>query len=260
MNKLRSLAEKSALKLSHFEGKETEKSAKAEISNYTGYEGGSYSGVGDDLVDFQGGGQSFASESMGGVSFGFSVANASAATKTFSLLPTYLGTAAAIATATGETVHYLLADGTIDTNITGTAKNANLTIANLQNFTKGNPARITSIIIESNTAETFARSIAIHTLSPFRKPEAKYLDLTRFIDPNQQNDKKAIIPIAQIYDDLQLNDQTAIIFTVGGTNVVASTGERVNFTIQVGAVSNLAGALKRKAIKARETIAANLGR
>src|ERR1051325_7990117 len=140
-NKVAENAEKVSLSVLSSFGGEKE-------SNYEGsYEGDdNYVGLGDDSLQFCGGASSFLS--IGGASdltFTFRLQNATSSKKNIALTPTYLGTAAALATASGQTVDYILADGTIATNITGTAGDSRVTIANFQNFTLKHPSQIAEI-------------------------------------------------------------------------------------------------------------------
>lgn len=242
-----------------------EAEALARLSSYQGedsYEGedsfegeDNYVGADDDHVDFNGAGKSFLNEDRSSITYSFRLTNAAAANKVIALTPTYLGTAAALATATGETVDGVLTDGTIITNVTGTAGNSKLTIAGLQNFIKQNPTRILEMTIVSNDTSSFEEKITYQHLSPFRSLENNTIPLTDYVDPKQFNTKKAIIPIARDYPKCQLDDQTMILIPIGGTNVVATTGVTLNVTLRLGAIVNNAVTLNKKASRAGNVIA-----
>lgn len=255
-NKLRENIEREAAeRLSNFTGK------VRKVSNYEGgsdnYEGGNednYIGANDDHLDFQGSGNSYLGENSGTVNFAFSITNAAAATKQIALTPTYLGTAAALATATGETVDGVLTDGTIITNVTGTAGNSKLTIAGLQNFIRNNPSKLTRMTIVSNDTSSFETNIIYQDLSAFRTLQNNRIPLTKYVDPNQFNTKKAVVPFYLDYPEFQLDDQKLIIFSIGGTNVVATTGVTLNFTLEFGVVLNQAKTLAKKSMRAHRVM------
>lgn len=243
-----------------------EKEAKARLSSFAGaesyeggreyYEGGSdnYIGQDDDSLHFQGSQENFAGEGAGTVNFGFTLVNAAAANKVIAITPTYLTTAAALATATGETVDGVLTDGTIITNVTGTAGNSKLTIAGLQAFIAKNPAKLTKMTIVSTDTSTFETNLVYQDLSPFRTLSNNRIPLTKYVDPRQFNTKKAVVDFYTDYPDFQLDDQKMILITIGGTNVVATVGVQLNITLEFGVVYNTARSLATKAVRAHKNL------
>lgn len=226
------------------------------LSSFTGnhesdfegsYEGDeNYVGLGDPSLQFCGG-QSFLS--VGGASdltFSFRLTNATSAKKIIALTPTYLGTAAALATAAGQTVDYLLADGTIATNITGTASDTRVTIANFQNFTLRHPSQIVEIMIGANSALAFNEVIVCTELSPFRQLASNKIPLTKYLSPDQYNTQKVVLPLWKDFPWVAANDQLAILIPIGGTETVATTGVILDFTISFGAIRNTAAELNHK--------------
>lgn len=232
--------------------------ALARLSSYEGeednFEGDNYIGDDDDHLDFAGQGKSFMNEDRSSITYSFKLQNATAARKVVAIVPTYLASAAALATATGETVDGILTDGQITLNLTGTASNSKLTIAGLQAFIKQNPTRIVEMTIVSNDTSTFEDVITYQHLSPFRALENNRIPLTDYVKPDQFNTKKAILPIAQDYGTVQLDDQTMILLPIGGTDTVAVTGVILNVTLRLGAILNNAGALNKKALRAESVI------
>lgn len=213
-----------------------------------------YVGADDDHVDFNGHGKSFLNEERSSITYSFKLTNAAAGKKVIALTPTYLTTAAAMATATGETVDGVLTDGTIITNVTGAAGNSKLTIAGLQAFIKQNPTRILEMTIVSNDTSSFEEKITFQHLSPFRALDNNTIPLTDYIKPDQFNTKKAIVPVAKEYGNVQLDDQTMILLPIGGTDTVATTGVILNITLRLGAILNQAAALNKKATRASNVI------
>jgi hypothetical protein len=234
-----------------------ELAAKQRLSSLNGdsFEGsGEYTGAGDDMLYFSGSGSSFLSEEGSSLTYSFKLQNTGADDKVIALVPTYLGTADEIANATGETVDGVLTDGTIITDVVATAGKSKLTIAGLQKFTERNASRILDITISSNTEATFERDIVYQHLSPFRSLGNNSVPLTEYVDPDQQNSKKAIIPVGRDYPDFQLNDQTVILIPIGGTSTAgASGGEKITVTIRFGAILNMANSLQAKTEKANRT-------
>lgn len=221
----------------------------------TEYEGSdNYVGADDDHVDFNGHGKSFLNEDRSSITYSFKLQNATLVKKTVALTPTYLGTAAALALATGETVDGILTDGAIIAGLTGTAGNSKLTIAGLQAFIKQNPTRVLEMTIVSNDTSSFEEKITFQHLSPFRALDNNTIPLTDYIKPDQFNTKKAIVPIAKEYGNVQLDDQTMILLPIGGTDTVAVTGVILNITLRLGAIMNQAGALNKKATRAGTVI------
>jgi hypothetical protein len=245
-NEIKALNNAALQRLSSVQGEEGDNFEGDEA----GFEGDNYVGLEDDHLDFGGHGKSFLNEERSSITFAFKLQNATAAKKIVALTPTYLGTAASIATATGETVDGILTDGAIITNLTGTAGNSKLTIAGLQSFVKQNPTRILEMTIVSNDTSTFEENITYQHLSPFRTLQNNRIPLTDYIKPEQYNTKKAIVTIGRDYPDVQLNDQTAILLPIGGTDMVATTGIILNINLRLGAILNNSGALNKKATRA----------
>ncbi len=222
------------------------------------YEGGDqnqYIGLNDDSVDFCGG-NSFMTEGGSAIQFTFTLTNAADSNKVIALTPTFLGSAANIATHTGETCDGVLTDGTIITSVTGTAANSKLKIAFLQNFVLRNPSRLIRMTVKSNTEDGFlASEMVIGQASAFRSPSINRIPVTKFVNPDQYSQKKAVIDFREAgYQDMQLDDQNIILLRVSGTNVVATTGESLNITLEYGAVNNPARTLSVKAKKAFQTM------
>ncbi len=242
-------------RLSNFDGAEAPVNYEGGSDNY---EGGSdnYIGLDDDTFDFGGGANSFMSEGQSNITYTFSITNASAATRSIALLPTYLGTAAAIATATGETVDGVLTDGTIITSVTGTAGNSKRTIAGMQAFVLYNPASLIRMTVKSNTEDGFlAQDLIYYELTPFRQPEGNQIPFTKIVDVDQYQQKKAVIDFREAGPvNMQLDNQRVLIFKIGGTNVVASVGESLTFTLEFGAINNIARTLAKKRSRAYNNI------
>jgi hypothetical protein len=247
-NHIAKQAEEVAIRtLSSFEGRE---------SNFEGsYEGDeSYVGLGDDALQFTNA-QSFLSVgNASDLTFSFRLQNATSAKKVIALFPTYLGTAAALATASGQTVDYILTDGTIATNITGTAGDSMVTIANLQNFTLKHPSQIVEITLAANTSLAFNEVVICKELSPYRQLPGNKIPLTKYVLPDQYNNSKAVLPIWRDFPWLAGNDQLAILVPIGGTETVATTGVILDFTITFGAIRNVAAELNNKVKRASQNI------
>ena len=249
--------------------KRVEEEALARLSNFNGdrkvsrYEGGSdnyegggednYTGEGDDMLSFSGG-SSYLGENSGTVNYKFSLTNAAAADKKIALTPTYLATAAALAVATGETVDGVLTDGTIITNVTGTAGNSKLTIAGLQAFTLRNAAKLTRMTIVSNSATSFETDIVYQDLSPFRSLQNNRIPITKYVSPNQYNTLKGVLDLYLDYPEMQLDHQKKILITVGGTNRVATVGVTLDITLEFGVVNNVAQSLAKKSQRAHRVM------
>jgi hypothetical protein len=232
---------------------------KKQARVFTSYEGGANSYEGgamsyrdrDVSMSFAGAerssadnqGAAFVKEIGTNISYSFRIANAAVTDKVVAFLPTFLLTAANIASYSGQTVDGVLTDGTIATSVTGTATDAALKIAYLQEFIKNNPTRIVEIIIQSDVAAQFSQTIVIGQASPFRKLSSNSLDLTDFTPPTNFNDKKAIIPIAVVFPEMQLDNQTIILLPVTAESTV-------KVTLKIGLVHNPAAALYNKATQA----------
>jgi hypothetical protein len=224
------------------------------LTSYEGgansYEGGAFRN-GDLSMSFAGSersqannnGAAFVKEIGTNISYSFKITNAAAADKVVALLPTFLLTAANIAAYSGQTVDGVLTDGTIATSVTGSATDSALKIAYLQEFIKNNPTRIVEMIIQSDSAEQFSQTIVIGQASPFRKLSTNSLDLTDFTPPTNFNDKKAIIPIAVVFPEMQLDNQTLILLPV-------PTDTSVKVTLKIGLVHNPSSTLYNKATQA----------
>jgi hypothetical protein len=217
------------------------------LTSYEGgansYEGGANSYMGKSTKysyageQRNGDGAAFAKEIGSNISFGFRITNTDSADQYIAWLPTFLGSAANLASYTGQTVDGVLTDGTIVTGkVTGASTDSALKIAYMQEFIKNNPARIVEIVMQSDSADQFATQFVIGQVSPFRKLSTNSLDLTDYTPPTNFNDKKAIIPIAVSFPEMQLDNQTLILIPV-------KAGSVLKVTIKIGLVHNPASML-----------------
>jgi len=230
------------------------------------YEGGNdfYLGDMDDDVSFIGNAKSFISELKNGIQFGFRIKNELSGnnTKIIALCPAFYETLGVDVTASGSplvysaTTHYhntadmkaagiefdyILDDGVIGTSITATAQR--FKIRQLLAFVKNNPLRVPEIIIQANSTSAFEETMTIIQATPFRKLGDSQILLTDWFSPNQFQDKKIIVPTP----NLQLDDQTVILIPI-------QAGSELIFTFKIGAVSNRASALNKKAIRAMHNV------
>jgi len=223
------------------------------------YEGGNdiYLGDLDPDVSFMGNARSFMTELKNGIQFGVKIKNGLSApnTKIIALCPAFYDTLgidttaegtppvytstphfhnAADMRAAGIEVDYVLDDGVIGTSITCTAQR--FKIRQLLNFIKSNPLRCPEIIIQASATSAFEETMTIMQVTPFRKLGDNQIPLTDYFLPSQFQDKKIIVPTP----NLQFDDQTVILLPV-------QAGTELIITLKIGAVSNRASALDKKA-------------
>jgi hypothetical protein len=222
-------------RLSSFSGK---------ANNYDGnnYDGDNYMGMDDDGLSFAGNGKSFLTELNSNLSFGFSITNALTTTQVIALTPTFLGTAAKIASYTGQTVDAVLTDGTLKTSVTAASLNTKRKIEYLQNFINRNPTRVIQMIIQADTDGQLEEQIVLSQISPFRDLANNTLNITDYVSPEQLTQKKAVIELALDFPQFQLDDQNVLLLPV-----VPGT---VKVTWRIGAIRNPASELFNKAKKA----------
>lgn len=227
-------------------------------NNFEGfYEGqdDNYVGYGDDSLQFSGSGSSFLTAgNASDLTFSFRLQNASESKKVIALFPTYLATAAALATASGQTVDAILTDGTIITSVTGTASDSMVTIDNMQKFVNKHPSQIVEITISANTALAFNEVIVVKELSPFRQLPGNKIPLTKYVLPDQYNSSKVVLPIWRDFNYMAANDQLAVLLPIGGTGTVATSGVIMDVTISFGAIRNTAAELANKVKRASGNI------
>ncbi len=231
------------------------------------YEGGNdlYLGDIDDDVSFMGNARSFMSELKNGIQFGFKIKNELSGdnTKIIALCPafydtlgvdsTYAAGPPVVITSTphfhnpqdlknaGIDVDYVLDDGVIGTSITCTAQR--FKIRQLLNFIKSNPLRVPEIIIQASATSAFEETMTIMQVTPFRKLGDNQIPLTDYFLPSQFQDKKIIVPTP----NLQFDDQTVILLPV-------QAATELIITLKIGAVSNRAAALDKKAQRAMTNV------
>ena len=227
-----------------------EMQAQRNLSSYEGDET-SYVGMGDDALSFNGSpAKSFIAEQDSDVAFSFKLVNTFATDKVVALSAAYFQTPADLAASFGSTVDAIIADGLLlgsaTAGLTATASLSNFSINGLMGFVKYNPTRIVELVINSTSASTFGKVIQTGTISPFRRQSQNQLSLTNVTRPEQFNDKKGFINLAN-RNDFQLDNQNVILFTVGA-------GESIDLTYKIGAVLNNARSLSKKATKPGQTI------
>lgn len=235
-----------------------------------------YDGSDDDLISFMGSARSFLDEKRSGVYLQFKIANATDAEKTICLNPGYYNTIGLDVTTeegkvTAASLHHhsisdisisnpeieaVIDDGTILTsggkNITVTGINGKLRdhIA----FVKRNPVRIPAITISSVVTSTGAidttiynKILTIRRVSPYHRiGQDVIVDLNEFFDTKQFQAGKITVDTARY--GLQCDDQTLFFLAI-------PAGLTVTFRFDIGAISNQAKGLYKKAETASVNVA-----
>lgn len=237
MNKKDILKKAEASLTSNFNG------AGAPMSNYVG--GNDYIGLNDDALSFAG--NSFADEANNDRQFSITITNtgASAVDRVLALHSGYLTTLAEILDSAGNAAAAIVTDGTVisTSGAEVVCSGSPRKIAHLKSFVNANPTRFTGLKMLVNDSDQFEYPLCVRKLSPFSDLGYTMINPSIYKNSNQQNDKRVEIPL----NDFQLDDQTAVIFTL-------KAGRSVTFTWFGGAIRNVAGELNAKATKARKTL------
>lgn len=161
--------------------------------------------------------------------FSFKIENATGSTKNVALLPgTFpivgLTTSVTDGKLTAASVNYhdktemakvfqvdaILDDGTIETNLTGTAQDSKFTIRHFFEYLRTNVEKIKQITIQADDDSAFSKQITIGKSSPLRKEAEDTINLNDYFDTKQFQSNKIVI------DDLTMEfcDDTVMILPV----------------------------------------------
>lgn len=221
------------------------KAEKALTSSFNGYEGQDpYLGKNDPALSFVGSASSFIDEKKDARQYAFTITNTGSAAvdRVLALHPGYLTNVADLINASGVAADAIVTDGTIinTVNATVVCVGKPKKIAQLQAFVNRNPTRFTGLKMLVNDADQFEEELCIRKLSPLGDLGYETITPSTHKDSKQTDDKRVEIPL----NNFQLDDQTAIIFTL-------KAGRTVTFTFFAGAIRNVAGELNQKATAAR---------
>lgn len=212
-----------------------------QLLDYDGQEVLGYTGDDDDMLDFSGNVANFAVEGGIDKQFTFTVTNAAVANRTAYLWAGYLLGNATLAP--GQLVDGAFNDINGDVGLTG-ASNVEKTIAELKQFLLYNPTRLIGMIIKSDVANQIQNDIILQPLDPFRGTESFYIRPKTFVNQNTFQDKTVTFPV----DNVSLDDQMTMKLSFLASSVTT-------ITMFFGATLNQAKALRKKAKRAKKTMA-----
>lgn len=225
-----------------------EKFAKKNFSSFNGFEGdlyGYYDGMGDQLLDFGGDYQNFATMANSPRVFTMTVAAAAAADSglMIKLIPGYTEYRKAIASRTNT-----ITDGTFATNFTGSGSPKY--IEDFFEYVSRNPIQCYGLKFTSTYAPQIDGGIlTIDELSPFRNLEQKIINFGTYTTQDTFRDKVVSIPTP----GLVLSDQTQLAFNL----LKDTSAQTVTIQFFCGAILNTASTLKRKTEMAVATATQN---
>jgi hypothetical protein len=212
----------------------------------TPYEGDgavTYTGYGDDMVDFGGDNIQghFGKEIISQRRFTVTLVNTCLTEKQALLCPSYDPTFPA-----GNVQGAPIRDGIVVTDgaTTLTAAGSPKSIANLLAFATFNPMRLIGMKVVSNVQDQLAKQMTIRRKSPFSTLQDQFIDLASYTSEMANNDK--MVTVRGL--NYQFDNQTEIILPVAASDGV--TNPRVTVTLYFGAVLNTASALNKKSDKA----------
>lgn len=197
-----------------------------DLSNYDGDDANTYTGFGDDLVDFGGNGVDFANEIGTDRVYSMTITNTTGATQTVILCPSYVPSNAAA----------VIRDGVIIANLS--AVGAPKTIANFLGFIAQNPTSVVAFRVSTDNTQMLYQTITLTRKSPFRDLESEYIPLGSFTTEFATNDK-----MVTVRRPFQMDNQTELSVTI-------PTATNVTFTFYCGAVLNTSKALNNKSKRA----------
>jgi len=206
----------------------------AGMTSYDGDYQETYTGLGDDFVDFGGKALDFASEIASDRIFSITVNNAGAygGPITVLLTPSYIPSIA------GNVVR----DGGLSGAASVVCSGAPKTIAEFIAFIGRNPTAVVAMKVRSTHAEQLAQTINITRKSPFATLGSEQINLESFTTEIANNDK-----MVTVRRPFQIDDQTEV-------SVVVPQGATTTFTFYCGAVLNTAKALHSKSNRAGKNV------
>lgn len=206
-------------------------------NNFSGFEGDfeAYTGEGDDFLDFNGKGVSFANEGATGRVFSMTIINKhTSQTKEVALLPGYLQ-----AVQNG----LIAKEGSIDSDTTGVGSPNS--IDNLLGYLRHTPAHLGMVRIQSTNTLQLNQDLVVEELSPFKSLGNRVIPVANFVRPSQFRDDIVEVP---------LNGTIAGAEVLLKTKVLPNTS--VTYTFVFGAVLSTSVGLKNKQSKAVANITA----
>lgn len=141
--------------------------------------------------------------------FAFKIQNTGGSDKVIALLPGQLNTMAVSGgvlvfndktelNTYGVPVDGVLIDGTIITDVTGTAKSASATIRHFLDYVKANPLMLQELTVEANNKDVFEEEIYLRQGTPLDGTGDKQISLTDYLNTMQVQDTKVNIPLGNL--------------------------------------------------------------
>lgn len=199
-------------------------------------EGSKYSGAGDVFVEF-GKATSFLNEGNAGRVITLKVVNASAADVKVAL---YAGQVASLLTADGYSV---MADGTITTSVTGSARPSS--VAASKAYFDNNPTRISKIQFQVDDVAQYSEALLFRTYDPFKNSYDEEERIPENYQSSQDFNTKCVT--IDDVDGWQFQPMSALLLKV-------QAGRTVTIAFACGASINLASALNKKHDEAAENV------
>ena len=165
--------------------------------------------------------------------------------RVLALHPGYLTAIGDLINSAGAAVAAIVTDGTVIATLNAEiiCSGKPRKISHLQAFANRNPMRFTGLKMLVNNSDQFEEELCIRKLSPLGDLGYEIISPSTHKNSNQTDDKRVEIPL----NNFQLDDQTAIIFTL-------KAGRTVTFTFFAGAIRNGAAELAKKADAARKNM------
>ena len=224
---------------------ELEAAARRDLSSFDGqaFEGGypGYTGMGDDLLDFGGGGDaSFLNLPLEENIFTLTLVNANAATRYAYLCPGILYTP-------GVTLAGVPLDGAFNDSAGNgaglTRSGSPKTVAEFMAYIHKKPVQIARIKIASTVATQITQQITVQPMSPFRTLASRVLNPSSFQTQDTFQDKVVVFDVPNL---ILANDQQ-ITYPIVGTSTCT-------ITFYAGAILNTSKTLESRVSQAKATI------
>jgi|GEM_PF-2836903 len=214
--------------------------------NFSGFEGdqdmsmmSAYTGEGDDFLDFDGPGNSFANQKDLQRTFSLHIGNNGSVAQKFVLFNGYRNGVSADET-------YLMSAGNVGAAAGAYSVSSNpSTLDDLRGFLKTSPIVLGFVRIKTDNVLQLENPISLSELTPFRQAEVKNIFLQEFTGENTFRDNIVTVPTP----GLILGNETKI-----SMDILPATS--VSITFFFGAVFSNSAALKGKQKKAVSSIAA----
>lgn len=193
----------------------------------------SYTGEGDEMLDFEGEVENFAAETTNQKQFIIEITNSEPTSRTGLLWGGYLSNNNSLAP--GQIRTGAFNDKAGNSGLTANS-NVEKTIEEFLAYLYLNPTRVVQMRVSSSVASQIGQQFTIRELDPFKSGKTDYIRPQNFTNQNTFQDKTVLFPV----ENFQFDDQNTLEYQFSGSSTTT-------ITFYCGASLNGAKALRKKA-------------